>query len=130
MTDIPAKTPRPIGRTDILLPGTWNLSGGVSEACSAGAAEAEFPVVVAEDETVASIGWVVVGLVGLFVDVTALVVSGLLLVLESILEVLVGSALEVEIVVETEDTLETITSPLLEVDTDEGEADDVNIEVG
>lgn len=39
MTEIPAKTPRPIGRTDSFLPGSWKGSG-LSEACSAAAADA------------------------------------------------------------------------------------------
>lgn len=40
MTEIPANTPRPMGRTDNFFPGSWKGSG-LSEACSAAAADAE-----------------------------------------------------------------------------------------
>jgi hypothetical protein len=39
ITDMPAKTPRPIGRTESFLPGSWNASVD-SEGCSAAAADA------------------------------------------------------------------------------------------
>lgn len=39
ITDIPAKTPRPIGRTESFFPGSWNASVDC-DACSAAAADA------------------------------------------------------------------------------------------
>jgi len=38
ITDIPAKTPRPIGRTDNFFPGTWKAAAE-SDGCSAAAAD-------------------------------------------------------------------------------------------
>ena len=35
MTEIPANTPRPIGRTESLVPGSWNLAAVVSAVSAA-----------------------------------------------------------------------------------------------
>ena len=35
MTEIPANTPRPIGRTESLVPGSWNLAAALVSAVSA-----------------------------------------------------------------------------------------------
>jgi len=48
MTDIPAKTPRPMGRTSSFLPGIWNGAAEV-EACSAAALTADAGATEMED---------------------------------------------------------------------------------
>jgi hypothetical protein len=55
MTEIPAKMPRPMGRTDSFLPGRVNAACAVDEAAAADAEEAEADAEAAEADAAAAL---------------------------------------------------------------------------